>query len=94
MRNAFAVITYDVAKNKERHKLHKFLKEYGVCVQKSVFECEVDDRSLLAIQRHAEEILDPKTDSLRAYHICGECVGRIETVGQCGLLITQGYMLV
>jgi len=44
-----AIITYDEVSNRRRAKLHRALKEFGLNTQKSVFECDSDDRTLAAV---------------------------------------------
>jgi len=39
----FYVISYDVSDDKKRRKLAKYLESYGVRVQYSVFETELND---------------------------------------------------
>lgn len=41
MPNRYLVI-YDIAKNRERHRVSKVLERYGLRVQKSAFETDLD----------------------------------------------------
>ena len=76
-----AIIAYDISSNRARAKLHKFLKEYGLNTQKSIFECQVDLDALRVIVTTAKTLLDPKTDSLRIYRICAQCQQRVVVSG-------------
>ncbi|RLB72331.1 MAG: CRISPR-associated endonuclease Cas2 [Deltaproteobacteria bacterium] len=76
-----AVICYDISSNKHRAKLHKFLKEYGLNTQKSIFECEVDLEALQAIVSEAQQRINPQTDSFRIYRICAQCQKRVVVSG-------------
>ncbi|MCX7991571.1 MAG: CRISPR-associated endonuclease Cas2 [Proteobacteria bacterium] len=38
-------VVYDISDNRERFKVQKVLKNFGFRVQKSVFECRLDDKS-------------------------------------------------
>ncbi|MEW5725475.1 MAG: CRISPR-associated endonuclease Cas2, partial [Thermodesulfobacteriota bacterium] len=69
----YVVISYDVVNDKKRYRLAKMLKEYGRRVQKSVFECLVDERIFLKLKSRAEKIIDHKEDSIRFYFLCGRC---------------------
>ncbi len=83
-----AIIVYDISSNRVRAKLHKFLKEYGLNTQKSVFECQVDLDALQVIVATAKQLLDPKTDSLRIYRICSRCQKRVSVSG-LGVKVTS-----
>lgn len=39
----FIIVAYDIVDNKRRTRLAKGMKSYGYRVQKSVFECQLDD---------------------------------------------------
>lgn len=83
-----AIIAYDISSNRARAKLHRFLKEYGLNTQKSVFECQVDREALQVIVATAKKLLNPQTDSLRIYRICSRCQKQV-TVSGLGVKVTQ-----
>ena len=56
------LITYDITDNKRRNKLFKFLLGYGINVELSVFEVEVDKSSLKIIISEIKKIINPKED--------------------------------
>jgi len=39
----FVIVCYDISSNKLRNQISKHLWKYGIRVQKSVFECEVEN---------------------------------------------------
>lgn len=69
------LITYDIISNKRRKKIADILEGAGKRVNLSVFECELNDTKLI---KHLKTKLlkqaDPKTDSIRIYRICENCV--------------------
>ncbi len=88
------LISYDISSNKKRGKLHKFLKEFGLNTQKSVFECDLDREGVLHITSFARALIDPKTDSVRIQTICASCSRKVQISGQ-GIKITQlDFMIV
>ena len=88
------LISYDITSNKRRGKLHRFLKEFGLNTQKSVFECELDLEGLAIIVSFCRKLIDPKTDSVRMYKICVRCLRKVRISGQ-GIKITQlDYLIV
>jgi CRISPR-associated protein Cas2 len=76
-----AVICYDISSNRQRARLHRVLKEYGLNTQKSIFECEVDRSALLEIVREAQQLINPETDSFRIYRICAQCQKQVVVSG-------------
>lgn len=77
-----ALIVYDVTDNRTRARLHRFLKEFGLNTQKSVFEGELSQEGLERIVAYARRHLDRKTDSLRIYGLCAACRRQVLISGQ------------
>lgn len=75
------MISYDIVNDKTRLKVMKFLKDYGVRVQKSVFECNLDEDTFKKIKSRLEKIINRKKDRVRYYKICKACADRIEISG-------------
>ena len=88
------LVTYDITDPKRLTQLHKFLKEFGLNTQKSVFECPIDDIALKRIRAYCRDNLDLLTDSVRIYKICSRCMGKVIISGK-GIKITQlDYMVI
>jgi CRISPR-associated protein Cas2 len=77
----FVVVSYDVVDDRKRAKIAKAMKSYGERVQKSVFECRIDDQQFLRMKKALENIMDMNEDSIRYYFLCKGCVERIEISG-------------
>ncbi len=74
------VICYDIEDNKVRNKISHLLQGYGKRVQKSVFECELDDRALQKLKRSIESRAKlAEQDSIRIYALCQTC--KMKAVG-------------
>ena len=78
----YIVISYDVANDKKRTKVAKLLFGYGRRVQKSVFECVLDDKQLHTLKARLDKAIDPEVDSIRYYRLCQRCVSAIEITGE------------
>ncbi|MFH1580653.1 MAG: CRISPR-associated endonuclease Cas2 [Pseudomonadota bacterium] len=81
-------VTYDITDPKRLVRTHKFLKEFGINTQKSVFECDIDDIALKRIRRYCRDNLDLARDAVRIYKICSSCMNKVSLSG-VGLKITQ-----
>ena len=77
----FVVVSYDIVDDAKRTRLAKVLTSYGYRVQKSVFECQLDDRLFLEMKDAIEKMIDREKDSVRYYFLCGRCQGNVEVSG-------------
>lgn len=80
------LITYDVCvtTSSGRRRLRKMAKtclDYGIRVQNSVFECEVDPGQFVALKATLMDIFDPEEDSLRFYFLGKHGKQKVEHVG-------------
>ncbi len=80
----FIIVSYDIVDDRRRTKLAKVLLDYGERVQKSVFECRLDDRLFLKMKKDIETLIDQEEDSVRYYFLCGRCVREVEVSGLGG----------
>jgi len=78
----FWIISYDVRDNKRRNKVAAELKNHGVRVQFSVFECIMPDGKAENLIQRLADVIHPKEDSIRFYKICESCKNRIFIQGQ------------
>lgn len=77
----FTIISYDIVKDRQRTKVHKFLQGYGTRVQYSVFECDLSRTQLTKVQRELRKLVDLTTDSVRFYLLDAAAVQQIQVVG-------------
>lgn len=70
----YFVVTYDVSTETRagRRRLRKVAQEcknYGQRVQKSVFECSINEKRLLELRKQLLDIMDEEEDTIRIYRI-------------------------
>lgn len=80
------LVTYDVntETGKGKARLRKVAKKcvaYGQRVQKSVFECLLNEAQLVNFQAELVSLIDPKTDSLRFYKLGNNFKNKINHYG-------------
>lgn len=80
------LVSYDVStvNPSGRWRLRRIAKrcmDYGIRVQNSVFECNVDPAQWTALKAGLEAICDGETDSLRYYYLGRDYQRRIEHYG-------------
>jgi len=93
------LVTYDVntetpAGRKRLYQVSKQCLNYGQRVQHSVFECLIDPAQLVSLRNSLEAIIDPKTDSLRFYHLGDNWRGRVEHIGAKKSIDMEGPLIV
>ena len=80
------LITYDVSVVSEggqrrlRH-IAKACLDYGMRVQNSVFECEVDPAQHAQLKAKLLDLYEPEEDSLRFYHLGKKGRNKVEHFG-------------
>ena len=80
------LITYDVSVitqggQRRLRQIAKACLDYGMRVQNSVFECEVDPAQFVLLKSKLTEIFDPEYDSLRFYFLGKKGRSSVEHVG-------------
>jgi len=77
----FLVVSYDVVDDRRRLKVAKVLTNYGQRVQKSVFECDLDERRYLKMKEEVDRLIHHEEDSVRFYSLCPRCRRAVEVSG-------------
>lgn len=80
------LILYDVSDPKRLNRVAKTIKDYGVRVQKSVFEADLTRQRLREMKRRVEQEIEPDDDAVKYVPLCVKCAGKIEIIGR-GVLI-------
>ena len=80
------LITYDVstvekAGQRRLRRVARACKDYGVRVQKSVFECQVGQTEWASLRDRLLREIKPEEDSLRLYYLDEKAVQRTEHHG-------------
>lgn len=80
------LITYDVSVTsiggkKRLRNIAKTCLDYGMRVQHSVFECEVDPAHFVMLKERLIKIFDPEQDSLRFYFLGKKGRQKAEHIG-------------
>ncbi len=81
MERGFYIISYDIGNQKRLAKVHNFLKDYGMAVQKSVFECWLSEDEMKAVVSWLSDFIDRKEDRVRIYKLCKTCLKNVEFSG-------------
>ena len=80
------LVSYDVSTidNDGRKRLRQVAKvcvNFGIRVQNSVFECNIDSAQLVELKKQLLNIYDSSKDSLRLYHLGNNFQNKVEHYG-------------
>ncbi len=77
------VVVYDIVDDKTRRIVGEVLEGFGKRVNRSVFECHVENTSQRKkLEKRLARELDPKVDSLRIYTVCTNCMQKSTVLGK------------
>lgn len=93
------IVTYDVstetaAGRKRLRRVAKACESMGQRVQKSVFECQVNEMQLEQLERTLLAEIDEKEDNLRFYRITEPVEVRVKQFGAFRSIDFEGPLLV
>jgi CRISPR-associated protein Cas2 len=90
--SGFWMVTYDIVDDGIRREVYNILKNYGIRVQYSVFECWLNESQLAALRNQLIKLIEPK-DSLRWYPLCKWCRNGVYWQGQGKPATDDGFIL-
>ncbi|MBD2772624.1 CRISPR-associated endonuclease Cas2 [Iningainema tapete] len=77
----FYLICYDIVSDRRRYKISKLLEAYGLRVQKSVFECVLDDKQYEHLSKRLLKLLNKRQDQIRFYPLSAHCRCKVVVIG-------------
>ncbi|NLB69130.1 MAG: CRISPR-associated endonuclease Cas2 [Lentisphaerae bacterium] len=78
---AYDISTVDKSGQRRLRQVAKACENYGIRVEKSVFECDLKEEIFTVFWGSLIEIIDPDEDALIAYRICRSCVKDVLSAG-------------
>lgn len=76
------IVAYDIADPRRLNRVAKIIKDYGVRVQKSIFEVKVEQKQFNKMKTRVEKVIENKEDGVKYFPLCEKCAGTIEIIGQ------------
>jgi len=76
------IVAYDIANDKRLSRIAKVMLDYGVRVQKSIFEVHVTPPVFRELKELVEKIIVAEEDGVKYYPLCERCAGTVEIIGQ------------
>lgn len=75
------LVAYDVTNARRLRKVSQICGEYGLRIEYSVFECDLEPRVFQELWERLLKLIDPEEDRLISYRICAGCVADIRSAG-------------
>lgn len=80
-RDMLRLIAYDICAPKRLRQVARICEDYGIRVEYSVFECDLNEENFIQLWEELAQTIDPNTDIILAYRICSSCVRVIKSMG-------------
>ena len=88
------VVAYDVRDDGRRARLAAVLAAHGIRIQRSVFECLLDESTLAEILQSADRLLNNDHDTFHVFHQCETCRPKSHAAGQVSSALHELYWVV
>lgn len=75
------IVTYDIDDDKVRNRASKILEDYGVRVQESVFECNLDSAKYAELLQRLKKLTTGNVN-IRIYPVCRTCFSKAVGIGE------------
>jgi len=76
------IVAYDIAGERRLVRIAKIISDYGVRVQKSIFEVSAKPRIFAEMKARVEDVIVPEEDGVKYFPLCEKCAGTVEIIGQ------------
>ena len=85
---------YDIADPKRWRKVSKRLEQFGLRVQKSIFQCDAPRGVHARIIRELRAEMNRRADSLRVYPLCKNCGDSVHIDGTQPVIEISEYRII
>lgn len=86
-------ICYDITEPKRLRAVAKILENFGLRVQYSFFQCDMDADILNILRDRLLTVINLKEDSLRIYPICDDCLKKTSVIGSGNIIELNSYQI-
>lgn len=85
------MVCYDISDPKQLRKTAKILEDFGIRVQKSFFQCEIEKAKMDEIYGKILKVINKKKDSFFIYPLCEDCSRRAIADGNGSLIRLEDF---
>lgn len=85
------IICYDISNDKRRYRLDRFLAQYGIRIQYSVYETIISKDGLHSLRTQIQQIIEGEEDKVNYYRICRWCQDKVVLQGKAKTTSKHGF---
>ena len=75
------LVCYDISQAKRLRRTAKILENFGLRVQKSFFQCEMEQKRMVDLREQVLAVIDSGKDYFFIYPLCEDCSRKALTDG-------------
>ena len=88
------IVCFDICDEKRLRRVSREMGNFGVRVQKSVFECHLDESEYKELQSRLAKLIKETEDTVRYYPVCSKDQGAILINGPGGVTVDVDYKVI
>ncbi len=85
------MVCYDISKPKRLSKAAKYLENYGLRIQKSFFQCDMEEARMENMKSGLLKIINKRYDYFFIYPLCEECSRKAIQQGSGSLIRLEEF---
>jgi CRISPR-associated protein Cas2 len=90
----FYMVCFDIRDDRRLRRVSDELENFGQRVQRSVFECWLDEKDRQALQAQLRDVIDPAVDQVRFYSLCPKDVHSVLVAGPGSITVDPDFHMV
>jgi CRISPR-associated protein Cas2 len=75
------IVAYDICNPSRLRKVARICEDYGLRIQKSVFECDLSAELMKEMLERLKEVVEEKKDSILSQPLCRACCASRSEIG-------------
>ncbi len=87
------VLAYDISSNNSRAKVAAMISVWGDRIQRSVYQCMLDEKALDELLARIDQVVDHNSDAVHVFVQCSDCTGLARVVGQASIPSPDPYWI-
>lgn len=87
------LICYDIAKPDRLRKTAKIMEDYGLRIQRSFFQCSMEEKRLHEMLEKIKKVVERRRDSFFVYPLCEDCSRLTEADGIGDLIRLESFTI-
>lgn len=80
--NETYLVAYDINNSRRLQKIGKIAEDYGIRMQRSIFEAQMTEISLKEMKRRMAAVMDPAEDGVKIFLLCASCEAKRTGAGK------------